>query len=348
MKSLKKSGVLLSLTMVLSVVMMLPEITAVTTTIGESSVGFGNGTVMIWNYTSSQFTSKIGDHLNASISSIQSNENYMRVNGTIGYYNHTTQKWINSVNETTFWSYNYSTQEFIWNTELDYFPLLFMPIPLNSTLLSKNVNSTVYFHPVLTWKYNYTSVFNGNIMNLTKFLYSNSSGTWICIGGNNYTYTYNDLGISKKFEMSAFSETLELIYFSAEESDDPIIINAPSNITLDTTYTGVSISWTATDANPNIYTIELQGFNIVTGPTTWSNNTEITYNIPDGLSAGKYNYIVNFTDDFDNSITDTVTITIETAEENGGGIPFGNYYLIFLVIGIISLVIVQKRRKLSS
>ena len=32
-------------------------------------------------------------------------------------------------------------------------------------------------------------------------------------------------------------------------------------------YTGQSLSWTATDANPDTYTIELQGSGIVAGPT---------------------------------------------------------------------------------
>jgi len=128
---------------------------------------------------------------------------------------------------------------------------------------------------------------------------------------------------------------------------NPIISNAPSDFTVDYGYTGESIPWTATDANPNIYTIALQGTGTVTGPTAWSSGVAITYNVPDGLSVGEYFYTVNFTDDFDNFITHTVKMTVRevTTGGNGGAISFGNYYLIFLVIGIIALVIVQKRRE---
>ncbi|MCK4383747.1 MAG: hypothetical protein KAW66_10670, partial [Candidatus Lokiarchaeota archaeon] len=131
---------------------------------------------------------------------------------------------------------------------------------------------------------------------------------------------------------------------------NPLITNAPSDFTVDYGYTGISISWTATDSNPNIYTIELQGSGVVAGPFAWSSSVAITYNVPNGLAVGEYFYTVNFTDDYNNYITDTVKMTVREVitDGNGGAISFGNYYLIFLVIGIISLVIVQKRRKQSS
>ena len=128
---------------------------------------------------------------------------------------------------------------------------------------------------------------------------------------------------------------------------NPIITNTPSDFTADYGYTGVSISWTATDANPNIYTIALQGIGVVAGPSTWSSGVAITYNVPDSLAVGEYFYTVNFTDDYDNYITDTVKMTVRevTTDGNGGSVSFGNYYLSFLIIGIILLSVNQKRRK---
>jgi len=132
------------------------------------------------------------------------------------------------------------------------------------------------------------------------------------------------------------------------ETDNPIITNALSNFTVEFGYKGVNISWTATDANPNIYTIELQGSGIVAGPIEWLSGVEITYNVPDGFAVGEYLYTANFTDDYGNYATDTVIMTVqEVSKDNkGGAISFGNYFLVFLIIGILSLTIVQKRKKM--
>ena len=90
------------------------------------------------------------------------------------------------------------------------------------------------------------------------------------------------------------------------EFEDPIIISAPSDFTVEAGYAGQSLSWTATDANPDTYTIELQGSGIVAGPTAWTSGGAITYNIPDNLTVGIYNYTVYFMDYFGNFITDRV------------------------------------------
>ncbi|MFX1500739.1 MAG: hypothetical protein ACFFDH_07220 [Promethearchaeota archaeon] len=74
----------------------------------------------------------------------------------------------------------------------------------------------------------------------------------------------------------------------------------------------------------------------------WLNNTAITYDIPNGLRLEDYIYIINLTDDYDNFITDTVIMKIV---ESGNEILFGNYFIIFLIVGIISLVIIQKRKR---
>ncbi len=91
----------------------------------------------------------------------------------------------------------------------------------------------------------------------------------------------------------------------------PILTSIPNDLTVEFGYTGQSLSWKATDVHPYNYTIELQGTGIVVGPTNWTSGLVITYNIPDGFTVGAYIYIVNFTDDYDNSITDSVTFTAE-------------------------------------
>ena len=91
---------------------------------------------------------------------------------------------------------------------------------------------------------------------------------------------------------------------------DPVLAIPLNGIIEEYGYSGLSLSWTVTDANPNTYTIELQGSGIVTGPTTWTSGEVITYNIPDGFSVGSYTYTVNFTDDYGNYVTDSVTLTV--------------------------------------
>ena len=99
--------------------------------------------------------------------------------------------------------------------------------------------------------------------------------------------------------------------FTVEDTTDPIITITPSDLTVELGYTGQSFSWTATDSNPDTYTIELQGSGIVAGPTSWTSGVAIVYNIPDGFSVGSYIYIVNFTDDYGNSAIDSAAFTVE-------------------------------------
>ena len=92
---------------------------------------------------------------------------------------------------------------------------------------------------------------------------------------------------------------------------NPVITINPNHFTVEEGYTGQNLSWTATDLNPYNYTIELQGTGIVAGPTAWTSGNAITYNIPDGFGLGLYIYTVNFTDDYDNFITDSVNFAVE-------------------------------------
>ncbi|MBA7607208.1 hypothetical protein ES703_14366 [subsurface metagenome] len=155
-----------------------------------------------------------------------------------------------------------------------------------------------------------------------------------------YVYTIN-------FTDDRGNYATDSVTFTVEDTTSPVISDAPTDLTVEYGYTGQSLSWTATDANPSTYTIVLEGTGIVTGPTAWTSAIAMTYDIPDGFAVGIYVYTINFTDTEGNYVTDSVTFTVEgDGDGAGAAISFGNYYLIFLVIGIISLAFVQKRRKL--
>ncbi len=111
-------------------------------------------------------------------------------------------------------------------------------------------------------------------------------------------------------------------------------------------YSDESLCWRATDINPGNYTIELEGFGFVVELTTWEDNIWIYYDIPLGLTTGTYNYTIAFFDAYGNSNTYLTSIIITSAppELDNNGIPFGNAYLIFFILGILSLVIFYRKK----
>ena len=82
------------------------------------------------------------------------------------------------------------------------------------------------------------------------------------------------------------------------------------------------------------------------GGIAWTSGVAITYNIPDGFAAGVYTYNITFSDESGNSISDTVTVTINSGVPSppAGGIPFGNVFLIFIGISVIYLIFAKKRK----
>jgi len=143
------------------------------------------------------------------------------------------------------------------------------------------------------------------------------------------------------------------VTMTVEDTTDPMLTNMPSNFTVDYGYTGKNIMWTATDPYPHTYTIELQGSGTVAGPTAWSSGVAITYNVPDGLAVGDYIYTVNFTDQYGNSVIDTITLTVREVSNGGGAIPLELIIIISSTIGgavVIAVAIVlltRRRRKLT-
>lgn len=139
--------------------------------------------------------------------------------------------------------------------------------------------------------------------------------------------------------------TTDSVTFTVQDTTDPTITVAPSDLTLAYGYTGESLSWTATDPHPVNYTIELQGTGVVAGPTAWISGNAVTFNIPDSLAAGVYVYNITLTDLYGNSVSDFVSVTVEAQPVSTDIIPLGNFYLLFIAIGIIVLITKIKYRK---
>ena len=159
-------------------------------------------------------------------------------------------------------------------------------------------------------------------------------------GVGSYIYTVN-------FTEDYGNFITDSVTFTVEDTTNPVITVSPNNFTVEYGYTVQSISWTATDANPDTYTIKLIGTGIVVTSTPWADNTPVVYNIPDSfapgaLTPGVYTYNITFTDESGNSISNTVTVTINLIP--GGAIPFGNSFLIFIGFSVICLIFTKKRQ----
>jgi len=80
-------------------------------------------------------------------------------------------------------------------------------------------------------------------------------------------------------------------------------------------YTGENISWTATDANPESYTITRNG--ILEVPTTpWVSGTPVTYNITDGLAIGNHTFVIFFEDMYGHITNDSVVFTVFVTDDD--------------------------------
>ncbi|MHA1706316.1 MAG: hypothetical protein ACTSUX_09545 [Promethearchaeota archaeon] len=156
-----------------------------------------------------------------------------------------------------------------------------------------------------------------------------------------YTYSIN---LTDDYNNSIVDE----IKITVQDTTKPTITSSPSNLSVDEGYIGVNFSWTATDLNPNTYFIERQGYGIIDGPYNWSSGSQVTFHVPEGLISGDYIFIINFTDDYGNSITDSVKFTVKEVKQGYPqiAIPFGNAYLFYMIIGIFVLIIIQQKKKL--
>jgi hypothetical protein len=96
------------------------------------------------------------------------------------------------------------------------------------------------------------------------------------------------------------------------DKDDPIITSAQGDFTIESDYSGQSISWTATDTNPDTYRIfDQMGGTYVVTDTPWTSGVPVVYNLPEGLDVDTYYYTIIFQDDYGNDVTDNLMFTIE-------------------------------------
>lgn len=175
------------------------------------------------------------------------------------------------------------------------------------------------------------------------------------LNGTAITYNIpNGLAVGEYIYMINFTDGYnhfinDTVKMTITDTTNPILTSTPSDFSVAYGYTGVNISWTATDTNPNTYTIELQGTGVVAGPTFWPSGVAIIYNVPDGLAVGEYFYTVNFTDDYGNYIADTVILTIEVPIVSEPGIPGYELPIVigaFVIASIGLICVIKKKRKL--
>ena len=126
---------------------------------------------------------------------------------------------------------------------------------------------------------------------------------------------------------------------------DPVT-DSPSDLTVAHGYTGQSITWTGTDANAGTYTIKRNGTIIVTA-TAWTSGTPVTYNIPDGHPASTTTYEITFEDLVGNTVSDSVTFTVEAAAAVPPAIPGFDPLIVIGIVtfGSLGLIALKKKKK---
>lgn len=120
------------------------------------------------------------------------------------------------------------------------------------------------------------------------------------------------------------------------------IIDEPDDISYTEGDTGNELTWIVSDLNPNSCIINRNG--IIIQESSWNGNS-ITLNV-DGLSSGTHTYNCTVFDKAGNSDSDLVVVTINTV--NPEIISIGYYYLIFMLIGISSVLVRMRVSKVRN
>ncbi|MHA2269212.1 MAG: hypothetical protein ACXAB8_15550 [Promethearchaeota archaeon] len=158
----------------------------------------------------------------------------------------------------------------------------------------------------------------------------------------NITTTYDANG---KMTLHKFEYGTTLLYdVTWVESDAPVITDSPSDFSVDHDYTGETLSWTATDANPNQFGVTRNGTGVLI-PAAWTSGVAVQYAIPDDLPSGDHLFEVGFTDDRGKVTYDQVIMTVGPHP-----VPPIPGYEPLLVIGFLSaatigIVFLMKKKK---
>ena len=139
--------------------------------------------------------------------------------------------------------------------------------------------------------------------------------TW---GGPSYDWGYSIWGDQSYLYLlgSTSTESFDLVLIKIDVNT-PLLSN-PEDIHYEQETTEHNITWTASDADPDSYTICKNNINIESD--TWISSNPITINV-DGLSPGTYNYTITAWDMSGNTALDTVIVQVtenipdETSEE---------------------------------
>ncbi len=159
----------------------------------------------------------------------------------------------------------------------------------------------------------------------------------LAIGQYEYRANFYDQGVNV---------ISDIVKVTIEDTTNPVFMTHSGDISITVGYGDTTIYWIYVDESPSTYTVELVETGLTIGPLAWTSETQINYNIPQGLQAGVYTFNITVTDVSGNSATHIITVTINSATP-GGGIPFGDTYLLFTIISIVVLYITSKRRIFS-
>ncbi|MHA2029611.1 MAG: beta strand repeat-containing protein, partial [Candidatus Kariarchaeaceae archaeon] len=160
---------------------------------------------------------------------------------------------------------------------------------------------------ILTW--NSTDLYPN-----TYIIYKDGSsidtGSWT----NASTITLNVDGLSKAVYnytivvVDVFNnQGVDTVFVTVIDQTDPVFADTPNDITYTEGSVGNIVNWTATDSYSGNYIILQDGFQV--DINTWTSGVAINYPI-DGLAKGVYNFTIVISDNSDNSIVDTVLVTV--------------------------------------
>jgi len=194
---------------------------------------------------------------------------------------------------------------------------------------------------------NYTITRNGTTVKTTTPWTNGSAVTYNITDGltsdtiHAFEITFADTG------GNSISDTVLMTVTT--DTTDPVITVAPSDIThtLAVGEVGESISWTATDANAGTYIVKVNG-TIDVLATAWVSGTPVNYYA--SYVPGVTTIEITFTDLNDNSVSDSVTMTVSgipSTTTPPPGIPGFDPLIVvgITVIASISLIAFKKRKK---
>ncbi|MHA1654216.1 MAG: right-handed parallel beta-helix repeat-containing protein [Candidatus Thorarchaeota archaeon] len=125
---------------------------------------------------------------------------------------------------------------------------------------------------------------------------------WNTTGVGNYWSDYNGTGT---YKIPGTAGSIDYHPMEIPDIDAPLI-DHPSDIEYAEGTTGHTLTWSPSDAHPDRYELYRNG--TVANSGSW-NGEQITVSI-DGLSLGVYNYTIVVHDEAQNSISDTVIVTV--------------------------------------